>query len=138
MLTTYKRRDILNNLKYVEKKIKEGTVNSIGAYTITAIKENYRLLPNLFDQEESDYQKARKEEERRQQVLLRLKQQYEEERDRQFEKHEKEYSTDTLNKLKKQATREVEQQQGENFPFLKLLSEKRFKNKLIEASGFPC
>jgi len=31
----------------VEKKIKQGNVKCIGAYTITAIKENYRILPNL-------------------------------------------------------------------------------------------
>lgn len=42
VLATHQKGDILENLKYIEKKVKEGTVNCIGAYTITAIKDGCR------------------------------------------------------------------------------------------------
>ena len=60
-LVTHKKEDILENLRYVEKKIKEGNVNCIGAYTITAIKENYRILPNLFSIDKTENERAERD-----------------------------------------------------------------------------
>lgn len=67
----------------------------------------------------------------------RLEKRYDEEVEREVEKLEREYSKDTLIKLKEQATREIEKQQGPNFPFLSLLSQRLYKTKLLERSGFP-
>lgn len=121
----------------MEKKIKQGNVKCIGAYTITAIKENYRILPNLFAIENSENTKAIIDAENRKRFRKGLEQRYDEEKERIVEKLEKEYSKDTLIKLKEQATRQIKKQQGTNFPFLSLLSQKLYKNRLLELSGFP-
>lgn len=121
----------------MENKIKQGNVKRIGAYTITAIKENYRILPNLFAIENSENTKAIIDAENRKRFRKGLEQRYDEEKERIVEKLEKEYSKDTLIKLKEQATRQIKKQQGTNFPFLSLLSQKLYKNRLLELSGFP-
>lgn len=137
VITTHKQKDILENLKYVENKIEEGKVKCIGAYKVTAIKEDYRTLPNLFAIENSEKNKAIKEAENKNKMRKRLEQRYDEEKERIVEKLENEYSKDTLIKLKEQATRQIEKQQGTNFPFLSLLSQRLYKNNLVESSGFP-
>ena len=66
-----------------------------------------------------------------------MDQRYDEEKERIVEKLEKEYSKDTLIKLRERAARQIEKQQGTNFPFLSLLSQRLYKNNLVESSGFP-
>lgn len=85
----------------MEKKIKQGNVKCIGAYTITAIKENYRILPNLFAIENSENTKAIKDAENKKRFRKGLEQRYDEEKERTVEKLEKEFSKDTLIKLKR-------------------------------------
>ncbi len=67
----------------------------------------------------------------------RLERRYDDEKERIVEKLEKEFSKDTLIKLREQAVQHIEKQQGANFPFLSLLSQRLYQNRLVESSGFP-
>ena len=138
VLTTHKQEDILENLKYVEKQIKGGNVKSIGAYTISAIKKDYRILPDLFAMENAEKNKAIKDAENKKRFREQLGRQYDEQKEQIIKKLEGEYSKNTLLQLKDEATKQIEKRHGKDVRVLSLLSRKLYHRKLVESSGVPC
>ena len=136
VLAMYKEKDIQANLTYVEQKIQEGTVRTIGAYTLKAIKENYRDLPNLFDQEEAEKQKNMTEEEQRKRSVARLGEEYEQEKERVFAELLTKTSQKKLAELEVEVAEEIEERYGENFRFAKTIGPRMLRGKLLAQSGF--
>lgn len=137
ILAAYKTDDILENLLYVEKKIREGNVRSIGAYTLKAIKENYRSQSNLFEREKMEKQKTMEDEvekERNQQRLHRL---YEYEQEKAFQGYLQELSSDRIAAIKETAALECENKHGKDFRLLSTVTAIQFKKRLLESVGFP-
>jgi hypothetical protein len=137
ILATYQEEDILENLRYVEGKIREGQVRSIGAYTLKAIKENYRSQPNLFEREQREKQQAIDDALQQQRDIDRLNRQYESEREKSFQRCLKEFPSEKIAILKAEAAQEMEKRYGNNFRLLDTLSARRFKDRLLECTGFP-
>ena len=137
ILATYPEEVVLENLRYVEGKIREGQVRTIGAYTLKAIKENYRSQPNLFECEQRERQKAQDEARQQKRYLDSLHQQYIAEREIIFQKYLKEFPRDKLAVIKDEAAQEIEKMYGRNFRMLDTLSARRFEDRLLESAGFP-
>jgi len=138
ILARYSKEQIQANLHYVEEKIKAGTIKSIGAYTLTALKENYQNPPDLFAMEQNQKALARKKQENKKREQDRLEEEYEQEKERLFKKLVQKYPRQELIELQNQATKEICQKHGPNFKFATLLSQRRYKDKLLTATGFPC
>ena len=136
VLATYKEEDIKANLSYVEQKIQEGTVRTIGAYTLKAIKENYRLMPNLFEREEAEKQKNKDEEEKKKRYLDRLGEEYEQEKERVFNELIKKISEQKLAELEEEVAQEIEERYGRNFRFASTVGHRMLRGKLLARSGF--
>ena len=137
ILAAYKEEAILENLRYVENKIREGRVRTIGAYTMKAIQENYCFQPNLFEREQIEKQKAQQDERQQKRDLEMLHQQYDEEREKSFQKCLKEFPDDRIAALKNEAAQETEKMYGRDFKLLSTVSARRFKDRVLEVAGFP-
>lgn len=137
ILASYKEEAILENLRYVEEKIREGKVRSIGAYTLKAIKENYRNQPNLFEQEQRARQQAIQDAIEQKRDTDRLCQLYDEERDHTFQQFLREFPADRITTIKEEATQEIAKKYGREYRLLDTLSARRFKDRVLEIVGFP-
>lgn len=137
ILTNYKEEDILANLGYVEQKVKEGTVRSIGAYTLKAIQEDYRILPNLFEQEQEQQQQNDRKKEQRKLAIARLEERYELEKRRVCQDLIEKTSEQELAQLNKKVAKEIEERYGKNFRFAETLGQRMLRAKLLARAGFP-
>lgn len=137
ILAAHKEETIMENLRYVEVKIREGKVRTIGAYTLKAIRDNYCFQPNLFAQEETEKQKAQREEAQEKKELERLHQLYFEEQEVIFRKTLQELPSDKIAELKSSAALETKKQYGPDFRLLDTLIARRFKDLLLESAGLP-
>jgi len=64
------------NLDYAERKIKAGGVADVAAYTLTIIKNDARLQPNLFDQNRDKAQSARLQEQQEKERQEKIEHEY--------------------------------------------------------------
>lgn len=64
VLHTYEEKRLMENLTYVEIKVGKGEVENIGAYTIKAIEENFKIQMSLFGVEKKEKEEKKKLEEK--------------------------------------------------------------------------
>jgi len=67
IIKNYSADRLEENLAYVENEYKKGKIETIGPYTVKAIKENYKAQKSLFETEKLKAKEARKAEEKQKQ-----------------------------------------------------------------------
>ena len=137
VLNTYDENYILENLTYIENKIQEGQIKNIGAYTLKALKEDYRNKKSQFEIDKEEAKKQKEKEERRKEVEERQKLEYYQYQRQEAEKYKKTLSPEEIQHIKEKAEKEVDKtvKDGKNPDFtIPLLINIEMEKYLIEKS----
>lgn len=137
IIERYDEDRILANLAYVENKQKQGAVKNIGAYTLKAIEEDYRIQKSRFETDkDQEHQKSASRE-----AENRLSQEREREygifRRNMIETFKKGLSEAKFKKIESAVRLEVIEKYGEGNPMFSKLLEIAINNGLAKLAAIP-
>jgi len=108
-LSSYEEKRILENLGYVEMQIKKGSIKNVGAYTLNAIKNDFRRQTSLFEIQNKAKQKEQQSAQAKKQAEEHYKGDYRTFHHESLEKARRGLSNEKLQALEAQAKQEGEQ-----------------------------
>lgn len=108
VLKDHPEKDIEENLKYVEKKYKAGTIINLGAYTLKAIKENIKEQMSLFDEKKQKQLEIQRQQKAQKRRLDLLEEQYEAMYHKMIKDARESLSETELKRLEAEVQQEIE------------------------------
>jgi len=114
VLNEHQESQILENLAYVEHQRKKGKIQNLGAYTLIAIKNNYKFQMGMFDKEEEESRKKKQQKDEERQKQNNLKRLYVEYRRNKINEFKESISPGDLKKLQTQCKETTIKKRGKN------------------------
>ena len=137
IIERYDEDRIMANLAYVENKQKQGAVKNIGAYTLKAIEEDYRIVKSRFETD--------KDQERQDNASREAKKRLSQEREREYgifrrnmvETYKKGLSEAKFKRIENEVRKEAVEKYGEGNPMFEKLLEIAVNNRLAKQAAIP-
>jgi len=129
-LKTYPEYQIAENLKHVERRVRAGEINDIGAYTRKAITDDIKDQLSLFDMERAQtrqHELEKKEEER-------LAAEYQNYKDQEIDRLKGSYSDELLAQMEKEAEATAIEKHGRGIG-LKMMARLELHSKIAEENN---
>lgn len=123
---------IENNLKYVEKKIKNTNIKNIGAYTIKAVEENYQEQLSLFKEQEDKARKKEKDKKELKNFEDGLDIVYKEQREKNAEKYKATRTPQEIETIEEKIKKQIIAEMGKNTIGIKTHQEIAIKNYYVK------
>ena len=128
---------ILANLTYVEEKQKQGTIKNIGAYTLKAIEEDYRIKKSRFELDKEQNRQASIDREAKNRLSESSERDYSIFRRNMIETFRKGLSEVKFKRVENEVRQEVIEKYGESNLMLEKLVEIAINHKLAKLSAIP-
>lgn len=134
-LKKYSEKYVFENLAYVETEYKKGKIENIQAYSLGALKGDWRPQQSLFDVEKDNQLTKQKELEANQRKQERLEDEYEEYRKETVDNYRELISIDEIQKHEEEAKKQTINEFGKSNLGNNIMAEISLKNKLFSLSG---
>jgi plasmid replication initiation protein len=135
VLNTYDEKYVLENLAYVENKNKKGKIKNIGAYTIKALKEDYRNQKSQFEIDKEDAIKKQQKEKSQKELEEKQQIEYAKYKRNKADEYRKKLSHQELQLIKEECQKQAEiESEGNEFLF-KFLMRTKMEDYLAQKTG---
>ncbi len=125
------------NLAYVEEKQKQGTIKNIGAYTLKAIEDDYRIKKSRFELDKEQNRQASVERETKKRLYESSERDYGIFRRNMIETFRKGLSEEKFKRIETEVRQEVAEKRGDNNPMQEKLVEIAVNHKLAKLAAIP-
>ncbi len=137
IIERYDEDRIRANLTYVEEKQKQGTIKNIGAYTLKAIEEDYRIKKSQFELDKEQNRQASVEREAKKRLSESRERDYGIFRRNMIETFRKGLSEAKFNRVENEVRQEVTEKHGDDNPMQEKLVEIAINHKLAKLAAIP-
>ncbi len=137
IIERYDEDRILANLAYVEDKQKQGAVKNIGAYTLKAIEEDYRIQKSRFETDKDQERQNSTSREAQKRLSEEREREYDIIRQNMIETFKKGLSETKFKKVENAVRQEVVEKYGEGNPMFPKLLEIAINNRLAKLAAVP-
>lgn len=137
IIERYDEERILANLSYVEEKQKQGTIKNIGAYTLKAIEEDYRIKKSRFELDKEQNRQASIDRETKNRLSEMCERDYGIFRRNMIETFRKGLSEVKFKRVENEVRQEVIGKYGESNLMLEKLVEIAINHKLAKLAAIP-
>jgi len=135
VLNTYEEDYIIESLTCVEKKHKRGEIKNIGAYTLKALKEDFRNQKSHFDIDKEEVERTQREEKRKKEHEEKLRLDYERYLHSEALRYKKTLSHEEMKQIEEEARRRVEEKSPQNDLTFKILVSFEIEDSLAAQAG---
>ncbi len=125
------------NLAYVEDKQNQGAIKNIGAYTLKAIEEDYRIKKSRFELDKEQNRKASIAREAQNRLIQRREREYGIFRRNMLETFRKGLSEAKFKRIESEVRQEVSDKHGDDNPMQEKLVEIALNHKLAKMAAIP-